>query len=541
MAALESLSVAVHLLPTSGRRCATAEKVDTDLSFELEIQDNIQTLKTLDKRYGRDIHAPLYVPEFAPDHPCFAETNPFIPGNVTRLSDLPGGVCRFIALAPWVSSNCTMELMAMMREETTAAAFFYLPHHHSTDIPPAADSPVWNITEGVTWEFNDDFPIYAIPGPYGLELVRKLAAYSGNLSEVPYGHQLSKSYGPDTQVRVFGLMKYEDSPIRFPRLWIFMLTLLAVLVSTVLAASLVTRVIQRQRRQSLQRRIAGGEVDLEMLGIKDMRVSRHVLDKLPLYTYGQEGYGVAMTLGRDANCAGEESSSSSHRLEAEPAKQHNSTTAPLSGVQHSSSAEHPSGALSYSQPTCPICLDDYISGDSVVRELPCRHIYHPECIDTFLLQNSSLCPMCKTSVLPPGYCPEIVTDSMVRQERIARRMQREREARNATAGSPATFPLPPPSPPLLPRNGRRRTPPSIMLSIHQARRERQQLAAQNRSQSTTPGVSQANPTDTAERREEMRRRAMALLGNRSGSGDAAGPTDPSIWRKFLYRLFPTLQ
>ena len=56
-------------------------------------------------------------------------------------------------------------------------------------------------------------------------------------------------------------------------------------------------------------------------------------------------------------------------------------------------------AISRSQSTCVICLDDFIGGESVVRELPCNHIYHSKCIDPFLTRNSSLCPLCKRDVL----------------------------------------------------------------------------------------------------------------------------------------------
>ncbi|RHZ56838.1 hypothetical protein Glove_396g85 [Diversispora epigaea] len=46
------------------------------------------------------------------------------------------------------------------------------------------------------------------------------------------------------------------------------------------------------------------------------------------------------------------------------------------------------------QSTCPICLGDFELGEEV-RILPCGHQYHTSCIDTWLLEVSSLCPMCK--------------------------------------------------------------------------------------------------------------------------------------------------
>ncbi|RKP38699.1 hypothetical protein BJ085DRAFT_5272, partial [Dimargaris cristalligena] len=44
--------------------------------------------------------------------------------------------------------------------------------------------------------------------------------------------------------------------------------------------------------------------------------------------------------------------------------------------------------------TCPICIDGMkIQKD--LRQLPCLHIFHTECIDEWLLQKSATCPMCK--------------------------------------------------------------------------------------------------------------------------------------------------
>lgn len=41
---------------------------------------------------------------------------------------------------------------------------------------------------------------------------------------------------------------------------------------------------------------------------------------------------------------------------------------------------------------CAICLSDFDCGD-MVRRLPCRHHFHPACIDRWLLQNKR-CPLC---------------------------------------------------------------------------------------------------------------------------------------------------
>lgn len=46
---------------------------------------------------------------------------------------------------------------------------------------------------------------------------------------------------------------------------------------------------------------------------------------------------------------------------------------------------------------CPICLDDYDS-DQLYRELPCGHVFHQDCVDSWLTKRVS-CPVCKASVI----------------------------------------------------------------------------------------------------------------------------------------------
>ncbi|KAI7867659.1 hypothetical protein BDF14DRAFT_1742880 [Spinellus fusiger] len=43
---------------------------------------------------------------------------------------------------------------------------------------------------------------------------------------------------------------------------------------------------------------------------------------------------------------------------------------------------------------CVICLDEFSKGDTI-RQLPCHHEYHCECIDPWLTIKSAACPLCK--------------------------------------------------------------------------------------------------------------------------------------------------
>ena len=42
--------------------------------------------------------------------------------------------------------------------------------------------------------------------------------------------------------------------------------------------------------------------------------------------------------------------------------------------------------------TCSVCTDDFIKGQDI-RLLPCKHKFHPECIDPWLLNVSGTCPL----------------------------------------------------------------------------------------------------------------------------------------------------
>lgn len=48
---------------------------------------------------------------------------------------------------------------------------------------------------------------------------------------------------------------------------------------------------------------------------------------------------------------------------------------------------------------CSICTEDFTTGEDV-RVLPCRHKYHPACIDPWLLNVSGTCPLCRHDLRP---------------------------------------------------------------------------------------------------------------------------------------------
>lgn len=310
--------------------------------------------------------------------------------------------------------------------------------------------------------------------------------------------------------------------------------------------------VQRRRRQRLRHRVATGELDLEVLGIKRLTVPQDVLDKMPLYTYG------TIRPERDGNPP-----APLETIEKDPSSGSASrSSSPGPNVRPSPAMvrAHSYRPTALDQPTCPICLDDFVAANpstnepgNTVRELPCHHIFHPECVDAFLRDNSSLCPMCKKSCLPIGYCPKNVTNAMVRRERIMRR-NRERggvdenqptdanadtlgqdNATQATSHPPASFSQ---------RIARRITSaPAGASNNGQEMTDLSSTTPQQRSATGAhPQPPPVPPADASRRREWARQRAVAMLGRR------APPLDPDAeeaartprWRKMIGSVFPGL-
>jgi len=88
------------------------------------------------------------------------------------------------------------------------------------------------------------------------------------------------------------------------------------------------------------------------------------------------------------------------------------------------------------QTECAICLSDFEKGDHV-RILPCKHIFHMEEVDEWLIHRKKLCPVCKADVTQP------TTDSPTTTEHST-------TVDHVEGQSPSSFVLPTERTPLLP-------------------------------------------------------------------------------------------
>ncbi|PGH29629.1 hypothetical protein GX50_07612 [[Emmonsia] crescens] len=539
------------------------------ISFELSIGDKIRTLSTTNVRDGDAIRGLLYVPQLDSEDPCRQTSAPYIPANVTRLSDLPSSR-KVITIAPWISSACTISFLAAQSRNPPNAAVFYLPDA-STTTPPPVDHPTWDLGDGDMWKTMNLYPVYAIPGLYGGLVMRALSEYSGNLTDAPYGEDLLGTFRGDEFVRLSSKIALKNTSRGLPSLWIFLLAVVAILIGIALFSSIAMRLIQTRQLRSLERRVAAGEVDLESLGIKRLNVPQNILDKMPLYICDGSGRIELLTpptTEMEPDPAEEPSKLPLDKKDSLQSVSHwkwisrvsqalfalksrslsppppppsppNIATSPSSPRSQTTTVDNNQqrhAQPTFSQTTCPICLDDYDWGETTVRELPCQHIFHPECIDNFLLQNSSLCPVCKKSVLPRGYCPEKITRVMVRQERLARRIRPPQSAETGDAGYEMTMPT-------SLANGNQ-------LSQHRVTERRSgfrnSVADMLRQTRTSAQGTVSPPTgdrSSRQRQEQMRMRALAMLGDRPMIADEERTRDASRSKllKFLYKLFPAVR
>ncbi|KIR38264.1 hypothetical protein I307_02406 [Cryptococcus deuterogattii 99/473] len=83
-----------------------------------------------------------------------------------------------------------------------------------------------------------------------------------------------------------------------------------------------------------------------------------------------------------------------------------SATATATAMVHEAQVEAEGGQ------TCPICLVEFEEGDDL-RVLPCEreHMYHTGCIDPWLLQVSSSCPLCRKDFSNPQSLPSSTQSS----------------------------------------------------------------------------------------------------------------------------------
>jgi len=131
------------------------------------------------------------------------------------------------------------------------------------------------------------------------------------------------------------------------------------------------------------------DVPLDMIERGDVHAQRASI-------MNHSGAGLATEMDNNGTENGQPRASGS-RLSATPSQ-------PVNSVDGSSASPLPTGLrdsedvvpAAIGRETCPICIVDFEEGDDL-RLLPCegKHRFHQECVDPWLLELSSSCPICR--------------------------------------------------------------------------------------------------------------------------------------------------
>lgn len=374
----------------------------------------------------------LYVPDLLASDPCANLSKQYIPSNVTRQANLPHTDFTLIALAPWINENCTKSYLAAARLDPMRGFIFYKPDN-GTDRPPPVSDPQWSLDDGGRWKSQNQYPVFAVPGAVGARMMYESSLYSGNLTNVPHGHELSEIPNIDIRdyVRIFTKISVPESS-KTPNVWAFVVIVIAVLAALLALTSASMHLLLLHRRKSLQKRVERGEVNLESLGIKRLTVPPTLLSKMPLFVYGHKGEKP-----KPVPTQNEKPTAVIHRQEipANPPGYQSSQLEIATVEDENLTYADSEKSTAYSQSSCTICLEDFLPNLTTIQEIPCGHIFHPECIETYLSNHSSLCPLCKRSVLPLGYCGIKITNNMVRRERNMRDLRSRVTVHDSTSES----------------------------------------------------------------------------------------------------------
>lgn len=191
------------------------------MSFEYTIPNlagnDIVALSTTNAVPGNDINGLLYLPELDTRGTCHDKLYDLVPRNTTTQSNLPNGDAfwTWVAVAPWISPECFLEFLHAAEDDDLRAFIFYLPDN-STTVPDPKD-PRWLTSDG-KWRSWARFPVYAISGYNGAILTDALSRYSGNLTDVPYGHMLANEFPLQSYVRLAASLtigKYLDQLLNY--------------------------------------------------------------------------------------------------------------------------------------------------------------------------------------------------------------------------------------------------------------------------------------------------------------------------------------
>ncbi|KOS39110.1 60S ribosomal protein L15 [Penicillium nordicum] len=416
----DSVGKAATLWAGEGQASNSTSSVEENVAYRFVLDRKVQTISSNSIPKDGLVSGLLFVPSLEPHDPCYDITASSVPLNVTRYKDVSDFGYSLVGLAPWVTAECSLSFLSAAQKVGTHAMIFFQPSDNDTGIPPDSNDSRWAINDGNKWRMDNNYPVYAIPGPAGTSLINDLTWYS---SETPDDKKdnSTDNFALQTKTnRLFARIETgEETATSSTSVWSFVLAIAGTVLILSIILVIVYRLVLRKRRAQLQRRLDAGHVDIEALTLNQMTAPQEVVTKMPLYTYLDIKPPTEATLPQDGTStnpiehdSGDKTYSLSSNEDNHAQDDAGIRKPEAAMIKHEQNESCRSKyRLSHTQTTCAICLDDFVAGSSTVRELPCGHIFDSACIDPFLIQNCCLCPLCKKSVLPAGSVPHTTSAS----------------------------------------------------------------------------------------------------------------------------------
>ena len=354
----------------------------------------------------------LYVPSLVAVDSCFQWSQTNLPPNVTSRQDLPPyepDLSR-IAIAPWVSIDCTQQYLNAVRREGIQALLFYRPGD-SDNKPKPGNDIIWSLNDNFLWKEQSRFPVFALSSLAGKRIVDALSKYSGRVEEAPNGILISQKYQTTQEdyLRIWTEISLSSRSDETP-VWVFVLVVLAIIGGVIILTSLAMHSIQALRRRALRNRVREGKIDLEALMIARVAVPRWEVDSWPTRVF--DSLDALNPVSSPSLAESSLPSSATALSRAEEKARY-----PIEG-----------------QYVCVPCGKPFVRGQTKVTEFPCGHIFEENCVELYT-RRTSLCPLCKTCLLPKGWSPPI-TNIMVRRERAIRPICQDLESACSSEDGP---------------------------------------------------------------------------------------------------------
>ncbi|KAJ5697323.1 hypothetical protein N7488_011007 [Penicillium malachiteum] len=426
----DSEATIASLFAGPGSASNSSSSIDENVVFRFVLDRTVQVLSSHKLPDSGRSYGLLFVPELDADDPCNEITKPFIPENVTRYGDVSEFGYGIVGLAPWVSPECTQSFLAVARELETAAVVFFEPKSNDTGLPPSPNADRWDLNDQGRWRLDNSYPVYAIPGPAGVTLMNELSWFpSDSSSHASPSHQNSTSpsstdvsSSPNSRIFIMADTGHNTATDPMANKLMGILTGLFCLIAILLSIWVLRR---NQSAMGLMRYIFGlptpppatpphpapqNEVDVEYHALNRLKVPRRIVEAMPTFIYPGPAEASATHSMADNHAPGIDRQDQTmapsitpvtgiRRPEAAHINPGHHGLVPSSNAGSSWSRESDQYNNIEAQDQCSICLEPFLLGETTVRQLPCGHIFNPGCIDQHLMHQSSLCPLCRRSVL----------------------------------------------------------------------------------------------------------------------------------------------